>query len=431
MYLTSYGREYSGVAPGGTVPGGLFRPSVIARRDLMNRTALQPRPDQIVLDPQLYLLNTPIDGTRHARLIENLGTYSWFGVHEREFDSGEFALTPQFAEPPTPAQLWEGRSDVVRSWRPTVRGAIEAQLQVPFKVDAVLLPATLLQDPESRLVDELERLDTAIQVARSRTEKPLYASLPLADVLFLSRDPASNRLLDALVENLDAREGLEGVYLPLIQLSDPRERLSHEQVVGSMLRLAKLFGQKSRLKAIFNFIESLGIACVALGAEGYASGYSTKHRRCTLADHRSDTNGGIAYPKFFSLQTCMDFQVTDLKAMAERDMLHLLALDRTGSSEPLFRGLEAGDEVENIALWKPTANNVLTAKTHYFEQQIKALEVFKSVEDVAGWLQDAESTWDRIRRELISVPDFSFQAWTNGEHIKVWRRALETVHAAP
>lgn len=428
MYFTSYGREYSGVAPG-AVPGGLFRPSVIARRNLMSRTALQPRPGRIILDPQLYLLDMPIAGTRHEGLIESLGTYSWFGVQEREFDSGEFALTPQFAEPPTPAQLWEGRTDVIRSWRPTVRGTVEAQLQVPFKVDAVVLPATLIQDPESRLVDELERLDTAIQVARSRTEKPLYASLPLADVLFLSRDPASNQLLDALVENLDAREDLEGVYIPLVQLSDPRERLSHERVVGSMLRLAKLFGQKSRLKSIFNFIEVLGVACVALGAEGYASGYSTRHRRCTLADHRSDTSGGIAYPKFFSLQACMDFQVTDLKAMAEHDLLHLLALDRTGSSEPLFLGLEAGEEVETIAPWRPAANNVLTAKTHYFEQHVKALEVFKSAESVIGWLRDAESTWDRIRCELTSAPDFSFQAWTNGEHIKVWRRALETVHA--
>lgn len=432
MYFTSYGKEYSGIAPEGfPIPGGLFRPSMIPRRELMSRSALQPRPERIVLDPQLYLLDMPIDGTRHVRLIENLGSYSWFGVDEREFDSGEFALTPQFAEPPSPAQLWEKRSNVVGSWRPTVRGSIEAQLQVPFRIDDVLLPATLIQDPESRLIEEMERLDTAIQVARTRTEKPLYASLPLADVLFLSRDPGSNRLLDALVENLDAREDLEGVYIPLVQLNDPRERLCHERVVGSMLRLAKLFGQKSRLKAIFNFVEALGVACVALGAESYVSGYSTKHRRCSLSDFRSDKNGGIAYPKFFSLQTCMDFQVTDLKAMAERDLLQLLVLDQTESSKSLFMGLEAGDELETIAPWRPTANNVFAAKTHYFEQQVKALEVFKSADDVIGWLQDAESTWDRIRRELTSVPDFSFQPWTNGEHIKVWRRTLETIHAAP
>lgn len=430
MYFSSYGRDYSGVAPG-AIPGGLFRPSVIARRNLMNRTALQPRPDRIILDPQLYLLDMPIDGTRHAGLISNLATYSWFGISEREFDSGEFALTPQFAEPPTATQLWEGRADVIRSWRPTVRGAIEAQLQVPFKVDAVVLPATLVQDPETRLVDEMGRLDTAIQVARSRTEKPLYASLPLADVLFFSRDAPSNRLLDALVENMDAREDLEGVYIPLVQLSEARERLSHERVVGSLLRLARLFGQKSRLRAIFNFCEALGVACVALGAEGYASGYATKHRRCTLADYRSDAGGGIAFPKFFSLQTGMDFPVADLKAFADLDMLHLLAIDRTESSESLFRGLEAGEEVESIIPWKPSPNNYSAAKMHYFEQHVKALERYPSPESVLEWLQDATSTWDLIRRRLAAVPDFAFQAWTNGEHLKVWRRALETVQAAP
>lgn len=429
MFFASYGRDYSGLAPG-PMPGGLFRPSVLARRDLMNRTALQPRPGRVLFDPQVYLLGMPIEGSRHGKLIENLGTYSWFGVDEREFDSEEFQLAPQYAVPPTPAELWEGRGDVIANWKPTVRGAVEAQLRVPFKVDAIVLPATLIQDPESKLIAELDRLDTAIQVARSRTEKPLYASLPLADVLFLSRDPGSNRLLDALVENLDAREDLEGVYLPLVQLGEPRERLSHEKVVGSILRLAKLFGQKSRLKAIFNFTEALGVACAALGAEGYASGYSTKHRRLTLADHRSDTGGGIAFPKFFSLQMCMDFQVTDLKAMAERDLLHLLGLDRTKSSESLFRGLEDGDEVEAIAPWRPTANNYPMAKLHYFEQHVKAGEVFKTPEAVIGWLKDAEATWDRIQRELNSIPDFAFQAWTNAEHLKVWRRAMESVHAA-
>jgi len=426
MYFTNYGKDYSKIAPG-EMPGGLFRPSVIPRKQLMNRIALQPRPNRVLFDPQLYLLEMSIEGTRHGKLIECLGTHSWFWIQEREFDSGEFELTPQYAVPPTPAELWDARGDAIGNWRPTVKGAIETQLQVPFQVDAVVLPATLIQDPESKLVADLERLDVAIQVARSRTEKPLYASLPLADVLFLNRDPKTNRLLDALVENLDAREDLAGVYIPLIQLSEPRDRLCNERVVGSILRLAQMFGRKTRLKAVFNFIESLGVACLALGAEGYASGYSTKHRRCTLADYRSDTNGGIAYPKFFSLKTCMDYQVTDLKALADRELLDLLALDLTESSEPLFRGLSAGEELETIAPWRPAPNNYPAAKLHYFEQHMKAVRDFRTPDAVINWLQEAEDAWAQIRRELTSVPDFAFQAWTNGEHLRVWRRTLEAV----
>lgn len=406
-------------------PSGIDRPSCI-RRVLKEVVTF----DRLLMDPQLYLLNLRFrPGVRPKdAVIKRLHSYPWFGIGPEDLAADGLHQHVEGGKPLTPAELWDGRKDILGThWPNIVAGAIGYQLEL--ECDQLVLPATLIEDPSSTLDEETDRLQEAFAATQAinRTSLPVYASLPLADLLFLHDPQEADRLIDSLVDLVSAQDGLTGVYIPFIQQSsDAGDRIAQDRCVRAILRLAWLFGHHTKLKVIFNFVESLGIVCSAFGAEGYATGPSKAQRRCTPMEF-CDGGGPGASPKFFSLELCTDFRPEpEMEWIRDIDSLDLIAKDRTVASEALFLALERGMPVAgNAPDWDRNQPITLQpTRHHYFALQTKAVDQIQTVDQALSWLRSAERNGTYLaatcEKDLKDNPKFSIPM----VHVPCWRKAL-------
>jgi len=427
-YFINYGAEYNGDASD-KPQGGLLRGGEIGRQKLQTQI-LQPRPLILWFDPQLYLFQLRINAGRTIRLIKCMNTFPWFGMAEREQESGEFSLQQPVVNEDLDyfSNLWEQKID--QQWELVVKGAVKLQRDLALAPERIILPMPLISDPTASLDDEWRLLDEAIDHAnRYAPLTPKVASLPLADSFLMHREPIENQQLESIVENVAVRsDKLAGVYIPLIQTQEARERLCDEKIAGSLLRMARLFGAKTDVKATFNFTESFGAVCKAFGADGYASGYAIRHRRFALKDYERSSGGstGLTYPKFFSLKMCVDLRPDDLELLAQAGALEMLSIDETPASANLFAGLRAGAPVADILGWAPAPKAYLTGKVQYYEQQVRLHALLTNPETAIEWLSEAKAQWNSVRRILKETPHFQFANHTNGEHLDVWLKAAQS-----
>lgn len=397
--------------------------------------------DRMLLDPQLYFLDLRFrPGTRpEDSCIERLASYSWFGIGPRDWDSGQLRVYPANGEKELSwEEKWEKRTPLTaRRWGSIVEEVVAFQVNVDC--DGIILPAQLIQDPSSSLKQEFECLREAVAIAiRTNPRKlPIYASLPLADLAF---DHSVNpRLVNGLVDGFSSVHGLHGVYVPFVQQTPKAsERLANPNAVEGLLRLAKLFGAYTDLKVIFNFVESLGIVCRALGAHGYATGPSVAQRQFTPDNFIE--GGGFALPKFFSLSMCADFFPDPEMEWAQKaGQLDAFAADRTEASQDLFKALDKGLAVGGNALdWDASKpNNLVATRRHYFQQQVKALGMVPNAIAALDWLKDATLSYDYLQGECRKVRGGRVKAAASKKdegvfekppiHVPVWRESLENV----
>lgn len=419
MFIQNLGYSWSSEAGAGNAV--LLRASgqdieAALRRD-------QPLED-VLFDPQLYFLDLEVSPEKHPDLITKLATYPWFGIGAPGYDSDEGTRRDWAAGiNEQVGKYWGKRDDPTNDWPETVRAAVE--FQVRFQARAVILPATLIADPETDLAGDLQRLDEAVDVARKMTDLPLYASVPLEEGAIKHRDARANSLVEALADAISAREQLAGAYVPLAQLSMPKDRITNRKVVSALLQLSRKLGREAGLKVIMNFIDGLGALCVAAGATAYGTGYKQKSRRLSPVDYKT-RKGGSPLPKFHSLSLFLDFYPErDLERLRDQKLLRYIARDKTPAAAPLLAALRAGANTNTVAPWEERKGNTPAAESHYAQVHGSYKSRVASFEDALTWVQEAEAAWLYLQERFKEDPLDAAE----GAHLAPWRAAMEELAA--
>jgi hypothetical protein len=381
-------------------------------------------PENVLFDPQLYFLDLDISPDEHPDLIAKLATYPWFGIDAPEYESDEGTRRDWAAGIKGKVdKYWGKREDPTSDWAATVRDAVEFQVRLGTR--AIVLPATLIADPETDLAGDLRRLDDAVEVARDITDVPLYASVPIEEGAVKHRDPRANSLVEALADAISARDGLAGAYVPLAQLSMPKDRITNRKVVSALLQLSRKLGRDAGLKVIMNFVDGLGALCVAAGATAYGTGYKQKSRRLSPIDYKT-RKGGSPLPKFHSLSLFLDFYPErDLERLRDQKLLRYVVEDKTAAAAPLLAALRAGAKTSTVAPWEERKGNTPAAESHYAQVHGSYKSRFESFDDAVAWVQEAEAAWLYLQERFKEDPLDA----TEGAHLAPWRAAMEELAA--
>lgn len=418
MYFENIGHDWNFLRKI-PVGGAIFKPSTQDYVSSLNRD--KNFVEEILFDPQLYLLNFPIIPNNFSRLLCNLSTYPWFGMEVSKFDSTSCNIRTWTKSIRAGIEnIWDSRNSPLKNWKDTVTKCV--QYQIKFGCSKIIIPATAISDPESNLKKDFARLDSAIDIASSLTELPLLASIPFQDTAIRHRGPNDSDLIEAIADGISARDNIAGAYVLLSFLNASEERIHNQRIAASLLALCKALSQNAEMIVIVNYLESFGLVAQAFGAYGYGSGYRRKSKRFSFNDLK-DSGGGAASPKFHSLALTMDFYPeTELERIRKIHLIKYFADDKTPSSTPLLDQLNSGGPVNAIADWAESPNNVSAARVHYSELHTKFASKSWTPEQALDWIQSAEVTWLYLRNRFEENPLES-----NGSHISHWRSAIESI----
>ena len=422
MFLQNVGYRWTSVEAA-AASGAIFRASAQNAETALRREA--PTPAVCLFDPQLYLLDCGVDDPAdYSKLLAKLATYPWFGLPVDDFRSSEQTVrdwTKAIQE--NISDIWGRRRNPRGEWSACVDACV--RYQESFGCTAIVLPATLIVESSDNIDEDMARLDEAVEVARRITARPLIASLALDERALERLIPTESHLLDALVDGLSARNGVEGAYVTVaLSLGSASDRTTRRRVAGSMLRLSRLLSTFGK-RVYVNFVELLGLVAQSVGAVGYGSGYGAKERRLCLADYRDNTRG-MAFPKLLSWAAGMDFRVADLDTIAARGMmpwlLTFLERDRTEAASGLFDALAQQRPTRTVVDWEDRQNNVGAAELHYLQAMVMHGDRAWTSDEMSRWLMASEAAWNYLAGRFEEEP-----LRTHGGHLGAWRAALEDV----
>jgi hypothetical protein len=294
-----------------------------------------------LFDPQLYLAG--LDASESSEHCAKLASYPWFGVRGLvPYDSGlqnqkGWMATARARIP----SLWSHNapSDPA-TVRASVRECIEFQKRIGC--ESIILPAPLTADPATDFSQELVWLDSALERAREAgVSVPVFATVAISDICLRYSEPGVNALLALILDSVSARE-IDGVYLVLEQGSETADgrHVGNVRTLSSILHLAYLFATDCRLRVIVNFLGAFGLACEAVGAEGWASGWYKSLYRFRLADKLA---GGRSFPTYWSYNCACDIHLErDFDVLNEEEFFLDRIADRTEASSGLLLAASRG-----------------------------------------------------------------------------------------
>lgn len=418
MFLLNLGTQWT--IPEVTVDGILFAACGVDSHAPIRR-ARPASAGLILFDPQLYMIALDIE---EARLTcARLSTYPWVPIDAPEYDSDEQRLDEWLRDvgdairgvwpptiPTTPAAI-----------SPLVSAALD--FQEGLGVSLFLLPAPLTSDPDTDLSAELQWIDAGIQASRGR---PILATVAVSDSLLISRSARENLLIQAIADQITAREELEGVYLVVEQARGESLHLTHPNVARSVLELCHLVAVEGSKKVILNYVDIFGLVSLGAGAFALASGGSVRTRRLHFGDYAARGGGG-PFPRFYSHSTVSEYlPQRELERLWRMRLGRLFQGEETPHSQSLLNALRAGTPTVDIPDWREVRNNVRAARAHRIHRlaasarQLVALPLAERRDAILEWLQDAERnvTYINERTENDPLED-------DARHVRVWRTAFE------
>jgi len=423
MFLMNIGWKWS-IVPERGPHGVIFNASGVDLESALRRERPSGLPDEVYFDPQLYLLSLPYDTA--PRTCRKLATYPWFPIETPDFDSGEVSIRDWIEN------VGEAISE---RWPPVlpsdpnainnvIRQSIDFQQQ--FGVSEIILPSPLTNFPESDLSVEMTWVDEGIRVA-STIDKPFLVTFAISDACLLHVDPSDNQLLQLAIDQFTAREEIPGVYLVIEHSRGESNRIVHARVAWALLEFCYYVGKSAGKKVLVNYTDTFGLACLAAGAKGFASGLSTKSKRLHFEDF-VERGGGGAFPKFYAHSTICDYlPERDLERLRDLHLLRLIQNDRTPASSSLFDVLTSEGSVGSIPEWRESKNNLSGSRDHFIQRVRTAVDEINGKSEnekreiILAWLQDAERTVNYLNER------FSDEAlYDDGRHVRAWRSAFES-----
>ncbi len=156
-----------------------------------------------------------------------------------------------------------------------------------------------------------------------------------------------------------------------------------------------------------NFADVFGVACIGLGASGFATGPSQSLRRLSLAAYL-DEGGGLPLPHLYSHMAVAEFLLErELEVIARLNLLRRVT-DITPHSRDLFHALTRGRGAASVAAWAESKNNVAAAARHFISRMIAEGAAYAALTPVQrftraeSWLDDAVVNQDFLSRRLTT-----------------------------
>lgn len=388
------------------------------------RRNLSVTPECLLFDPQLYL--SSLDFEKCNNTCARLSTYPWFGGSEHEFDS-QLQTQKEWFDGHKNSMAWpytlpNAKKDIQDS----VRSCFD--FQVGLGVTHLIIPTPLVEDSDDEFALQLNWIDAALEL-KSEYPYNMLATVAFTDSIVLHQNPLDNKVIQAIIDNLSARVELDGIYVLPVQSGNSSIRINHKRVAETLLYISHIVGAQNEKIVIINFADAFGYACLAVGATGFAGGYTNKTRRMNLDDFLEDGGGG-AYPRFYSHTLLLELLTDrDLSKLRDGKLLRLLRGDRTEASEDLLNALNDGLSASDVPLWRESLNNVTTATVHKIERLVRASNELSTTDPsdmqarfdhILEWLQSAEANHLLIQSRFSSAP-----LEDDGRHIAVWTRAFE------
>lgn len=404
------------IVPANALPAGLV---VHAASKDCERPFGDERPGLLLVDPNVYLWGLRYEDC--SRVCQYLSTYPWVPIDVPAYADSQYTKRAEWL-------LEEVGPAVAAAW-PPIPPEDDAELsrlitacidwQVSRGVGAVVLPAPLVDNMGVRLDEYVRWLDLGLTCAEERGVDALM-SLPLAERVLPG-------LLDDVLDVLTSRRNLRGLYV-CVETTNGSRYITDQPVTRALLEISYHVGYRHRAKVIVNFADILGLACLGVGASGFATGYTLKDRQLALSDFEEAGGGGGAYPRLLSLAACSRFRTgRDMEALRDRRLLPRLGGDRTDASAPLFDALTAGQGAADVPGWEENYNNDAGARAHLNQllvgvaAQVMALGDLESrAGRVFEWLQDAEMLSDYLQRRFDEDPLDEMGACTRS-----WRGTYE------
>lgn len=288
----------------------------------------------------------------------------------------------------------------------------------------LVLPSPLTRE-NNGLVNEMMWIDAGIDAA-SDIEKPLYATLAISDLCLREDGSENNELIQTAVDQITARDEIDGVYFVLERYAPTSKRISNKNVAEAILTLSHLFGNEAEIDFFVNYCGDYGLIALGAGATHFASNNTTKGRRLHFADYIRRGGGGT-YPNFFSIACLSELRSkTDLEKIRDEDLLRYMTGDNSTFSEDLFTALQNGDLVDTVPEWAETINNVAEASNHYIElmtntaERVASLPNTERVKNIRRMLLDAYRNMMLLNEVIENEP-----LYENGDHLKIWGSAFD------
>ena len=406
-------------------PHGLVYTAAGMNREQFERRARPTGDFDVLFDPQLYL--SGLDRSLYRGTCLRLSTYPWFG-----WDN-----CPDYLSKDMNLREWETDLDTKSPWPialPSDPERIRSLVHQSFQFQAnvcgatrLITPVPLAQNPADQFSTQLDWIKAGLDL-QQEFDTPVLASIPALDELLVYEDPGSNTYLQTILDNLTVEESLHGVYIAIAQnRSTSSVRLRRQNVVKAVMTLCYVIGELSNKEVILNFVDDLGLVCLALGASSFASGCTVKARRLDFSDFRK-RSGGIKYPHFYSAALHADLlPVDDLMNLQTHRLLWYVERDSTEASRTLLKALDANRLPNDIPAWRQVSNNVTASYEHRVDllgrETTRVLSWEGPVSDKARrmlqHLQDAEGNAQYIETRIADPLTEDLQ------HLGAWRAALE------
>lgn len=320
---------------------------------------------RMLFDPQLYLAE--LDAEKCTLTCARLATYSWFSTPGLPvFDSSEMKRRDWEKEvrknvaKKWPAKPVEGEDDTYQACLNCL------ELQCKISCTHLILPSPLILEREDESATQAMWLDKALEVASElEVAQPLLATVAVSDTVLNEESFTETGFLDTVVDQITARDGIDGVYIVVAQSTDDHPFATADKVNHAYLHLTRAFAERGYDFVIPNFVDLLGLACTAVGANSFASDASQSRRRLSLPAFREDTQGGKALPHFYSHTVAAELRTeADLDRIVKKRLLSRIR-DKTEYSENLLEELSAGGSAANLPAWAESQNNLAAAQKHF------------------------------------------------------------------
>lgn len=348
----------------------------------------------LLFDPQLYLSGLRVEG--RVKVCARLASYPWFQLKGvPEFDSSVSKRGDWLSQvKDLVAREWTGQPPADPS--DAARRAIE--FQVSMGCTAVVLPSPLLEEREDEAETLGAWLDAALTVADElEIAQPQLATVAVSEAALNSSAFEPGGLLEAIVDQVSARSGLDGVYIVVAQTRaafHPFE--TSKEVIRAYWQLVHQFsGIPAMRQIVTNYADLGGFVALGLGATAFASGQSSS-LRCLNIEAFLDEGGGKAMPQFYSHKTATEY-------LTERHLDRIVAAklvrrieDETEASAALIAKLRAGGSAAELPHWAESQNNLGAAQQHYLQRLVAEGGRFRKtrpadrLDAVVEWLESAE-----------------------------------------
>lgn len=393
---------------------------VLLRRDIDEQAHLKM---YRLVDPQIYLSSLPVDTCPKACV--NLASYEWFpGKPLREYRSSR-QKQREWAK--------QALKDIKTTWTGTLPSSTQEiqdltriciQTQMALGCNMLILPSPMVSESWMGYGAQAQWLDIGIRMAHAYPGVPFAATIALADGCLRSSEPANNRLLEQVADQVSARAP-HAAHIVIEQGNEEGGYCTSGRTVGGLLHLVRLLKLGGVPKVLVAFAGTAGLLALAAGADTWTTGWYRKERRLRLKDFE-DEDEGRTFPTYYSHTLAGEIGLeADLDFLVSKGLLPNLS-DTTDASAGLLRALAEGNTVGSVPSWQHRLGNATAARWHLLAVCLRETAKVSSLENCAdhfrSWLAGAEEMASRIGEFTQS---HEFDRRTTLVHQSAWRKAFD------